>query len=201
LTDSDAALQRLKDGNARYRSGQPMHPGFDASRRRETAEHGQRPFATVIACSDSRVPVEIIFDQGIGDVFTVRVAGNVCGLDAIGSIELGVDYLETPLLVVLGHSQCGAVTAALTGAELHGSIPALLDRIRPAVERAKLSHPLQHGEELVPAAVEANVWQSIEDLMRNSPATRRRAAAATLKVVGAVYHLEDGRVEWLGEYR
>ena len=111
-----------------------------------------------------------------------------------------MDHLGTPLMVVLGHTGCGAVTAVATDAELHGSIPALVDNIRPAVEKAQAAHPHLHGKKLVPAAVEANVWQSIEDLLRNSPATRERVAAGKLKVVGAIYDLHDGRVKWLGEH-
>lgn len=196
----DGAMRQLQEGNTRYATDAPLHPRAEASRRNNTAEHGQNPFATVIACSDSRVPVEILFDQGIGDLFVIRVAGNVCDQDEIGSIEYGVDHLGTPLMVVLGHTGCGAVTAVATDAELHGSIPTLVDNIRPAVQRAKAAHPDLHGKDLVPAAVEANVWQSIEDLLRHSPATRERIAAGKLKVVGAIYDLDTGRVKWLGEH-
>jgi len=122
----DAAIEQLKEGNQCYHTGEPNHPRADAQRMEETAEHGQNPFATVIACSDSRVPVERVFDQGIGDIFTIRVAGNVYDTDEIGSIEYGVDHLGTPVMVVLGHGGCGAVTAVVTGAELHGSIPPLV---------------------------------------------------------------------------
>ncbi|MEE8451427.1 MAG: carbonic anhydrase, partial [Thermoguttaceae bacterium] len=195
----DAAIEQLKEGNQRFHTGESNHPRADAQRMEETAENGQNPFATVITCSDSRVPVERVFDQGIGDIFTIRVAGNVCDTDEIGSIEYGIDHLGTPVMVVLGHSGCGAVTAVVTGAELHGSIPPLVDNIGPAVEKAKLDHPDTHGKDLVPAAVEANVWQSIDDLFKRSPATRKRVEAGTLKVIGAVYHLDDGKVEWLGE--
>ena len=196
----DAAIEQLQEGNQRYHSGEPKHPRADAQRMEETAEHGQNPFATVITCSDSRVPVERVFDQGIGDIFTIRVAGNVCDVDEVGSIEYGVDHLGTPLFVVLGHTGCGAVTAVVTGAELHGSIPPLVDNIAPAVAAAEHAHPGVHGKDLVPAAVEANVWQSIDDLMRVSPATRSRVKAGTLKIVGAVYDLETGSVKWLGEH-
>lgn len=161
----DEAIERLTQGNVRYHSGEPEHPRSDAQRMQQTTEHGQHPFATVITCSDSRVPVERVFDQGIGDVFTIRVAGNVCDTDEIGSIEYGVDHLGTPLFVVLGHTGCGAVTAVVTGAELHGSIPPLVDNIGPAVAKASKAHPSLHGQDLVPEAVKANVWQSIDDLV------------------------------------
>ncbi|MCY3019290.1 MAG: carbonic anhydrase, partial [Planctomycetota bacterium] len=126
----DEALARLKNGNARFADGQPRNPHRNAARRDETVRQGQRPMATVIACSDSRVPVEILLDQGIGDIFAVRVAGNVCNTDEIGSAEYGVDHLGTPLLVVMGHSLCGAVTAVATNAALHGHIAALVEPIK-----------------------------------------------------------------------
>jgi carbonic anhydrase len=196
----DQALRMLEDGNTRFVAGESSHPHTSADRLRGTATGGQQPFATVIACSDSRVPVERIFDRGFGDLFVVRVAGNVCDTDEIGSIEYGVDHLRTPVFVVLGHTHCGAVTAVATDAEVHGCIPALVDNIKPAVERARKQHPQRHGKAIVPAAVEQNVWIGIEDLLRRSKATRRHVAAGTLKVVGAVYDLHSGRVRWLGEH-
>lgn len=194
----DEALQKMKDGNARYMAGKSEHANQDEARRALTSTKGQHPFATVLSCSDSRVPVEILFDQGIGDVFVIRVAGNVCHVDEIGSAEYGVGHLATPLMVVLGHTKCGAVTAVATGAELHGSIPPLVENIRPAVEKVKKAHPELEGEALVAAAVETNVWQAIEDLLRGSPETRERVKEGRLKVVGAVYDLTSGKVRWLG---
>ena len=108
---ADEAMRVLKEGNARYVEGKLQHPHQDRARRALTAAQGQHPLATVLTCSDSRAPAEIIFDQGIGDIFVVRVAGNVAATDEIGSIEYAVDHLAVPLVVVLGHSQCGAVTA------------------------------------------------------------------------------------------
>ena len=196
---ADQAMERLQAGNARFTSAKSMHAHQDRARLSETAA-GQHPFATILACSDSRLPVELLFDQGVGDVFVVRVAGNVCGVHEAGSIEYGVDHLKTPLLVVLGHSHCGAVTAVVTDAKLHGNIPALVHGIRPAVESARKSHPDQHGAELVPAAVTANVWQSVADLFKNSPTARELVAHGRLKVVGAVYELDTGKTVWLGEH-
>ncbi|RMF98786.1 MAG: HAMP domain-containing protein, partial [Planctomycetota bacterium] len=200
LLTPEQAIQELHRGNARYVKGKMKHPRLDAQRREETAKEGQHPFATIIACSDSRVPVESIFDQGIGDIFVVRVAGNVCDVDEVGSIEYGIDHLGTPVLVVLGHTQCGAVTAVATNAEVHGNIPELVDNIIPAVEKAAETHPDVHGKELVPYAVEENVRQSIAELFRRSEAARNLVEAGKLKVVGAVYDLESGEVQWLGEH-
>jgi methyl-accepting chemotaxis protein/carbonic anhydrase len=194
------ALKKLQDGNARFVSGKLRHPNLNASRMKQTFTGGQHPFATVMTCSDSRVPVEAVYDAGIGDVFVIRVAGNVSDTDEIGSIEYGVNHLGTPVMVVLGHRSCGAVTAVVTNAEVHGSIPPLVDNIIPAVAKAQSQNPNLHGTDLVPAAVTANVWQSIEDLIARSSATRDRIKSGKLIVVGAVYDLANGKVEWLGQH-
>lgn len=196
---ADEAFDKLKEGNERFVSGTMLYPNGDRARRFDTAK-GQTPFVTVLGCSDSRVPVEMLFDQGIGDTFVIRVAGNVCDTDEIGSIEYGVDHLGTPLLVVLGHEACGAVTAVVKKAEVHGSIPPLVENIEPAVEHAAKLHPRLSPDDLVPFAVRANVMQSIEDLLTRSDAVRARAAKHEVKIVGAVYDLETGKVSWLGEH-
>ena len=131
---SEQALNKLKEGNKRYVAGNSRYANLDQSRRDLTSTKGQHPFATIIGCSDSRAPIEHIFDVGIGEIFTIRVAGNVCDVDEAGSIEYGVDHLSTPLFVVLGHTSCGAVTAVAQSAELHGNIPALVDNIIPNVK-------------------------------------------------------------------
>jgi carbonic anhydrase len=194
------AIKRLEEGNARYAAGKSKCPHADAARMKETAEHGQHPFVAMLACSDSRVPVELIFDQGVGDLFVIRVAGNVCAVDETGTIEYGADHLGTPLVVVLGHSSCGAVTAAAMGAEVHGSTAALVEHIRPAVEKARQAVPNATKEQLLPVAIEDNVWQAIDDLFRQSPTVRERVEAGKLKVVGALYDVHEGRVKWLGEH-
>ena len=170
---ADEALKMLKDGNTRYLEGKPRHPRQDAARRALTAGQGQHPFAAVLSCSDSRVPVELIFDQGIGDLFVVRVAGNVAATDEIGTMEY-VDYLGIPVLVVLGHSQCGAVTAAVEGTKLPGSMGVLVAPIRPAVAKAREENPGAAGEALLNAAIKANVFQAMEDLLQKSPLIKAR---------------------------
>lgn len=190
----EQALQMLREGNLRFALGQSAHPNTSFSRRLLTTTDGQAPFATVIACSDSRVPVEILFDQGVGDLFVIKVAGNVADTDEIGSAEYGVDHLGTPVLMVLGHTYCGAVTAVTTGAEVHGSIPLLVDNIVPAVEKAKHEHPGAEKAELINAAIEANVWQAVDDIMTKSHAIAERAAAGKVVVVGAIYDILTGKV-------
>jgi carbonic anhydrase len=197
---ADEALELLRLGNSRFVNGTPQHPYQNQERRTLTASEGQKPLAVVLACSDSRVPVEVIFDRGIGDIFVVRVAGNVAGVDEIGSIEYAGDHLGAPLLVVLGHSKCGAVTAVAENAPLHGSMPALGDKIKPAVEKAAKDNPGLSGEALVGPAIKDNVWQAMEDLFHQSQIIRDRVKAGQLKVVGALYDIESGKVEWLGPH-
>ncbi|MEW5773267.1 MAG: carbonic anhydrase [Thermodesulfobacteriota bacterium] len=196
----DQALDMLKQGNARFVAGKAAHPNLTLQRLQETAAKGQKPFATVLACSDSREPVELLFDQGVGDVFVIRVAGNVSDVDEVGSIEYGVGHLGAPLLVVLGHTQCGAVTAVATDAKVGGSIPQLVDNIAPAVARAKTKAAGLPQGELVEKAVQENVWQSIADAFTRSEEIRRLVSAGKLKVVGAVYDLGSGAIEWMGAH-
>jgi methyl-accepting chemotaxis protein len=193
---SSEALAQLQAGQTRFVAGSPTHPHQDSGRRSEIAGT-QAPFATVLTCSDSRVPPEILFDQGLGDLFVVRVAGNVADTDEIGSIEYGAGHLHTPLLVVLGHTGCGAVKAVLEHAQVHGSIPDLVDNIGPAVEKARGSAP---GAALFAEAVKLNVWQSIDDLFQRSAEIRELVKNGQLKVVGAVYDLATGAVQWHGEH-
>ncbi len=194
---SDEAIELLKKGNSRFVSGNLLHPNLTKDRLSDTSG-GQHPFVTILACSDSRVPVELIFDQGIGDIFSIRIAGNVCDVNETGSIEYGVHHLHTPLLVIMGHTNCGAVTAVVEGAELHGSIPELVDNIEPAAKKSRIEHPTKEGSELITATVEMNVFQSIEDLFNNSKAVRDLVSEGDLKVVGAIYYIETGVVDWLG---
>ena len=197
---ANSALSMLQQGNERFVDGTMLHPNAGCERREETSTGGQHPFVTVLACSDSRVPVEMVFDQGIGDVFVVRVAGNVADTDEIGSIEYGAGHLKTPLVVVMGHTQCGAVTAVCTNAEVGGSIPLLVDNIVPAVTSARAAHPDASDTALVPFAIEENVWHSIEQLLENSSEVRELVHAGSCMVVGAVYDINSGTIHWLGPH-
>lgn len=194
------ALTMLRDGNARFVGGKPNYPHQSAARRTELAEKGQKPFATVLSCSDSRVPVELLFDQGIGDLFVVRVAGNVADTDEIGTIEYGAEHLGAPLLVVLGHTKCGAVTAVTEGAKLPGSIPKLVDNIVKPAKQVKAVNPGKNAAEVLPQVIEANIWQSIEDLFAKSKIVHHLAKTGKLKVVGALYDLGTGEVSFLGSH-
>lgn len=196
----DHVLALLKAGNDRFNEGKSTHPNLTLVRREDTAANGQHPLATFLSCSDSRVPVEAIFDQGVGDVFIVRVAGNVAGPDEIGSLEYGVEHLGTPLLVVMGHSKCGAVTAAATHAEVGGSIPKILEHIMPAVESALKAHPGFEAKALIPEAITANVWQAIAEMLEKSEILREFVKGGKLKIVGAIYDIQTGQVRWLGPH-
>ncbi len=202
----DEAIQLLKEGNERFVNGTPDHPRTDFKRLTQAGSEnqGDHAYATVISCSDSRVPVERIFDAGIMDIFVIRVAGNVCGTDEAGSIEYGLAHVHTPVLVVLGHTQCGAVTAvtqAVQGKQqaLERNIPPLVKPIGPAVKRAMAAHPGIQGEAIIPMAIEENVWQVIEDLFMASPASREIVKSGKAKVVGAIYDVGNGKISWLPE--
>ena len=196
---ADEVLTALKEGNARFVAGTPQHPHSGMDRVIETSA-GQTPMATVIGCSDSRVALERLFDRGIGDLFVVRVAGNVADTDEIGSAEYGTGHLHTPLMIILGHTKCGAVSAVASGAVVHGSIPSLVDNIIPAVERARQANPGVSDKDLVPFAVRENVLESIASTLTHSEEIRDLVTEGKLRVVGAVYDIDTGVVDWLGEH-
>lgn len=191
----DEAIKRLKEGNARFLSGKNALPHLTKDWLLETYNKGQHPFATVIACSDSRVPVEAIFNQGVGDIFTIRVAGNVVHTDETGSAEYGAGHLGTSVIVVMGHTKCGAVTAVVKGDKVGGSIPKLVDTIGPAAARSKAKG--LKDDALINDAIIENVKESMDLLLKNSEEIAHLVHEGKVKLVGAIYHLENGQVEWL----
>jgi carbonic anhydrase len=191
LPSADAALAELKAGNAHHVAKRYQRPNQTAARQRETAS-GQHPHSAILTCADSRLPPELIFDRGIGDMFVARVAGNVAGDDEIASFEYAAEHFNLPLIVVMGHTKCGAVDAAVKGGELPGKLPSLIAAIRPAVDRT--AH--QPGDR-VDNAVRANVEDVVAKLKGSKPILSERVASGTLRIVGAVYTLETGKVEWL----
>jgi len=194
------ALRLLKEGNSRYVDGKLQHPRQDRDRRALTAAQGQHPLAAILTCSDSRVPVEIIFDQGIGDIFAVRVAGNVAATDEVGSLEYAVDVRATPLVVVMGHTHCGAIRAVMDDAKLPPNIANLLEPIKPAVGKAREANPEADKDVLFKAAITANIWQAVEDMLRLSPIIREKVRDGQAQVIGAIYDLDSGQVQWLGPH-
>ena len=181
-------VQRLIEGNKRHVDGKPSHPNQTPERRRHVST-GQHPFAVVLSCSDSRVPPEIIFDQGIGDLFVVRVAGNIVDDAGLGSIEYAAEHLHVSLIVVLGHERCGAVEAAVKGGEAPGRIKSLVEAIRPAVEKAK-----GKPGDLAENAMRTNVKMAVDHLKASKPILEHLVHKGTLTIVGARYDLDDGMV-------
>jgi carbonic anhydrase len=183
----DAALQKLMNGNQRFVDHQPQYPDQSALRLQEVAQ-AQHPFATILSCADSRVSAEIVFDQGIGDIFDVRIAGNIATREAIGSIEYAVVLLGSPLLMVMGHERCGAVTAAVKNEPLPGNISTFVQAIKPALKKVK-----GLPGDAVENAVVANVQYQIERL-KNSKLLTEQVQSGKLKIVGGRYDLDTGRV-------
>lgn len=183
----DLALQKLMRGNQRFVQHQLRHPDQSEVRVHEVAQ-AQHPFVTILSCADSRVPAEIVFDQGIGDIFDVRIAGNIATREALGSIEYSVVLLGTPLLMVLGHERCGAVTAAVQNQALLGDIGSFVKAIKPAIKRVK-----DQSGDAVENAVVANVHYQIEQLKRSTLLTER-LESGQLKLVGGRYDLDTGQV-------
>lgn len=197
VTTPDEAIQALKDGNLRFVSGDVLNQDFKAQI--DATAGGQQPFAGILSCLDSRVPPEIVFDQGIGDVFVGRVAGNIEDTNMIGSFEFAGELVGVKLLVVMGHTSCGAVAGACAGAEL-GNLTALLDDIQPAVELVKAD--LDEGAEMcatehVNHMAEANVRKTIDDIRSASPVLVELEEEGKLKIVGAMYDISNGVVTWL----
>jgi len=199
--DGPAALERLREGNARFVANvRRTHSLTNAARRAELAV-AQQPFAIVLGCSDSRVPVEIVFDQGLGDLFVIRVAGNIVAPSLIGSVEFAASQFGTRLVVVLGHSQCGAVMATLDQlrrpvASQSPNLKDIVDRIRPSVEKL-LAQPAGDAAELERSAERANIRASVRQLRHGSTIIEGLVENGGLMVVGAWYSVETGVVEFL----
>jgi carbonic anhydrase len=189
---SAAALNRLFEGNKRFT--QNTYDQRDFQKQIVDTSEGQFPFAAILSCIDSRVPVEIVFDLGIGDVFSARVAGNIVNEDILGSLEYACKVARSKLIVVLGHTKCGAVTAACKNVEL-GNITALLSKIKPAVNMFKV------GNELTESQIEQvsvqNVKLSIENIRQESSILSDMEKEGQIEIVGAIYDVSNGRVEFL----
>lgn len=190
-TAINEALQTLLDGNKRFAAMEQTHPNQDRTRRDEV-KAGQKPFAVIVGCSDSRIPPEILFDQGIGDLFIIRLAGNIVDDTALGSIEYAVDHLGTRLVVVLGHSKCGAVTATAKGGEAHGHIGSIAQAILPALENVKG----QYGD-LVDNAIRENAKLVTATIASSKPILEKMVEEGKIRVVPLYYDIDTGLVERL----
>jgi len=201
MISADEALQRLKEGNREFVAGLPGRDIFLRPSRRAQLTEGQAPFAIILGCSDSRVPAEIVFNQGLGDLFVIRVAGNIVAPSQVGSVEFAAARFGTRLVVVLGHSQCGAILATLeelrTPSENQSrNLRSIVDRVRPSVEVLLRTGVKYEPAALVQHAVRANVSASVNQLKHGSEILEQLIEHEGLRVVGAEYSLETGVVEF-----
>jgi carbonic anhydrase len=195
------ALERLREGNARFVSNVRSHDAFVSHTRRMELAAGQEPFAIILGCSDSRVPAEIVFDQGLGDLFVIRVAGNIVAPSLVGSVEFAAERFGTRLVIVLGHTQCGAILATIETLQRPAekqsrNLKAIVDRVRPSVEPLFRSHATDDMDTLVKNAVRANIKASADQLRHGSPLLEQLIQDDGLLIVGAEYSLETGVVEF-----
>lgn len=201
MISADAALQRLKEGNDRFVKGQTGHVEAVERVHRGESVDTQSPFAIVLACSDARVPIELVFDQGIGDLFVIRVAGNIVASSQVGSVEYAAQEFGTNLVLVLGHTKCTAVIATLNELarrERHRSpnLRSIVERIRPAIEPVIVHHEMGEGDEVLRDAVRANIKASVERLSHGSRKLETMVRDGDLVVVGAEYSVDTGEVEF-----
>ena len=204
MASAREALQRLREGNLRFASSMGGSDAFMSHTRRAELTAGQQPFAIILGCSDSRVPVELVFNQGPGDLFVIRVAGNIVAPSLIGSVEFAADRFGTRLVVVLGHSSCGAIAATIE--ELHRPTVnpspnqrAIVDRIKPGVKELVARHEAEGALVVEHAAMTANVRASVDQLRHGSAIIEGLIATDGLVVTGAWYSLETGKVEFVEE--
>ncbi|WP_420465943.1 carbonic anhydrase [Panacagrimonas sp.] len=198
------ALQRLQEGNLRFAAGDAGFDGAGSHERRRELVTGQNPFAIVLGCSDSRVPAELVFDQGIGDLFVIRIAGNIVAPSQIGSVEFAAESFSTPLVVVLGHTQCGAVKATLSEIvrpteQRSPNLRAIVERIRPALESLVHTELSRDPDALMHQAIRSNVRASVNQLRHGSEILERLCAQGGLRIIGAEYSLESGVVDFLDD--
>ena len=195
---ADAALQRLMEGNKRFMKSHITHHALTIKETREALARGQKPYAIILSCSDSRVPPEIIFDETLGRLFVVRVAGNILDPIVLGSIEYAVDHLGPALIMVLGHEACGAVTAAFDASgKIEGNLGAVIEPIIPAAQKAKTTMKGASRAEQVEAAIDINIDLVAEGLTTQSSLIKDYVDRGALKIVKGKYHLRRGEVTLL----
>jgi carbonic anhydrase len=199
--DADKALQKLIEGNKRYIEGTADGAELTITTRRQGIADGQNPFAVILGCSDSRVPAELVFNRGLGDLFVIRVAGNIVAPSQIGSVEFACQQFGTQLVVVLGHSHCGAINAtveALMGDpnKMSPNVASIVDRVTPAVHPIVKRNQFKDRKDLIHQAMRANVEQSVNDLQMRSRILRRLVDSGQIKIVGAEYSIETGVIDF-----
>lgn len=194
IKTSAEALNLLKEGNARITSGKPLNKDLSNDHVKTLAKDGQKPFAVIVSCSDSRVPPEVVFDQGIGDIFVIRNAGNVIDPITLGSIEYGAYKLKSPLIVVLGHENCGAVEATIKGEKTETNIDSIMDKISPVYETTK--NPSLTKEEVISNTETENIKYQISKI-KESSTIEKLLKEQNVSIVGAKYNIETGQVTFI----
>ncbi len=199
-------LENLKRGNARFISGQLIHPHTDAERRKLAAEHNPDlyTFATILSCTDPRVPVELIFDLGVMDACVIRTPGNSCGKREIDAIDYSTKHYSTPLIIIMGHNECELIKAALNeeaASDLPASIIDFVKPVRKLVDRVREENPHLRGKALADRCAEEHVMEAIRKLFNGSPYILEKAQQSKILVVGAVYDIKSGRVDWINHRR
>ncbi len=204
MISADEALKQLKEGNARFVQGESSISSPIQQIQDKNISESQAPFAIILGCSDSRVPAEIVFDQGLGDLFVVRVAGNIVAPSQIGSVEFAVEQFGTPLIVVLGHTYCGAIKATLDSFESPlksehsiGNIHSIVKRIRPTLSPLYNSALKNQPDELLRTAIHANIMASVIQLRSSSQILEHYLAEGKIQIVGAEYDIKTGEVRFL----
>ena len=189
--EPDAVLQLLREGNERFCKNAFIHPR-QSPQTRKALLSGQKPFASILTCSDSRVPPEIIFDGGIGDLFVIRNAGNILDSTVLGTLQYSTEHLGVQLILVLGHTLCSAITSAVKGGHSSGHIGQILEALRPAVESVRQ----MEGDQITNAVIE-NVRRIVHHLSCSEPAFKDLVIQKKIRILGCIYHLETGKVEFL----
>jgi len=197
----DKALKLLIDGNKRYVSATEDGAELTITTKRQSIEDGQNPFAVILGCSDSRVPAELVFNRGLGDLFVIRVAGNIVAPSQIGSVEFACQHFGTQLVVVLGHSHCGAINATVESLmsnpdDLSPNVASIVDRVTPAVLPIYQRQQFKDKDDLIHQAMRANVTQSLDGLQMRSRILRRMVDKGQIRIVGAEYSIETGIVDF-----
>ena len=197
----DIALKKLVEGNKHYVENTTNGAELTIATKRQNVADGQSPFAIIVGCADSRVPAELVFHQGLGDLLVIRVAGNVVAPSQIGSVEFACQNFGTRLVVVLGHSHCGAVKATIEAIagnidDISPNVASIVDRVKPAVQPIVEHQQFSDHDDLVHQAMRANVEQSVNDLQNHSPILQSMAANGEIKIIGAEYSLETGLVDF-----
>jgi len=204
MIDAVTAMQRLQEGNQRFVSGKRNDDSMLSHSRRSELTSGQEPFAIILGCSDSRVPAELVFDQGLGDLFVIRVAGNIVAPSQVGSVEFAAAQFKTRLVVVLGHSLCGAICATVEemkrpSDQKSKNISAIVDRIRPCIEPFRSTEIWNDTDRLIQSSIQANVRASVNQLRHGSAILEDLIDRENLLIVGAEYSLQTGAVEFFDD--